>query len=154
MGVWITTYSFQSLSNLYLISETYANRFLRVCQDGDGAFLKMPRPEASIQLLRRLMKEEYVSSSWQESAEGLPPRKYYSITYKGLEYISAMSKEWNNLLNQSMKSKENKSMEKLASLFGLIVIPVFAICSPVFIICAIEDVYGKTGSRRYLSGDN
>ena len=105
-------------------------------------------------LLRRLMKEEYVSSSWQESAEGLPPRKYYSITDKGLEYISAMSKEWNNLLNQSMKSKENKSMEKLASLFGLIVIPVFAICSPVFIICAIEDVYGKTGSRRYLSGDN
>ena len=50
-------------------------------------------------LLRRLMKEDYVSSSWQESAEGLPPRKYYSITDKGLEYISAMSKEWNNLLN-------------------------------------------------------
>ncbi len=45
-------------------------------------------------------------------------------------------------------------MEKLASLFGLIVIPVLAICSPVFIICAIADVYGKTGSRRYLSGDN
>ena len=43
-------------------------------------------------LLRRLMKEDYVSSSW-------PPRKYYSITDKGLEYISAMSKEWNNLLN-------------------------------------------------------
>ena len=42
-------------------------------------------------LLRRLMKEDYVSSSW--------PRKYYSITDKGLEYISAMSKEWNNLLN-------------------------------------------------------
>ena len=46
-----------------------------------------------------LMIEDYVSSSWQESAEGLPPRKYYSITDKGLEYISAMSKEWNNLLN-------------------------------------------------------
>ena len=29
-------------------------------------------------LLRRLMKEEYVSSSWQESAEGLPP---YALTY-------------------------------------------------------------------------
>ena len=50
-------------------------------------------------LLRRLMKEDYVSSSWQESVEGLPPRKYYSVTDKGLEYISAMSKEWNNLLN-------------------------------------------------------
>ena len=29
------------------------------------------------------MKEEYVTSSWQESAEGLPPRKYYAITDKG-----------------------------------------------------------------------
>ena len=50
-------------------------------------------------LLRRLMKDDYVSSSWQESAEGLPPRKYYSITDKGIEYISAMSDEWDNLLN-------------------------------------------------------
>ena len=50
-------------------------------------------------LLRRLMKEDYVSSSWQESTAGLPPRKYYSITDKGLACISAMSEEWNNLLN-------------------------------------------------------
>lgn len=50
-------------------------------------------------LLRRLLKEEYISSSWQESAEGLPPRKYYSITDKGLTYISAMSDEWDNLLH-------------------------------------------------------
>lgn len=48
-------------------------------------------------LLGRLMKEEYVSSSWQESAEGLPPRKYYSITEKGLACISAMSEEWDSL---------------------------------------------------------
>ena len=44
-------------------------------------------------LLRRLLKEEYISSSWQESAEGLPPRKYYSMTEKGLAYLSAMSEE-------------------------------------------------------------
>lgn len=50
-------------------------------------------------LLRRLMKEEYISSSWQESAEGLPPRKYYSITEKGLAYLSAMSKEWGHLIH-------------------------------------------------------
>ena len=43
-------------------------------------------------LLRRLMKEDYISSSWQESAEGLPPRKYYAITEKGLAYISACLK--------------------------------------------------------------
>ncbi|WP_376769407.1 hypothetical protein [Paenibacillus germinis] len=40
------------------------------------------------------MKEEYVSLSWQESTEGLPPRKYYSITKKGNEYLNAMSFEW------------------------------------------------------------
>ncbi len=50
-------------------------------------------------LLRRLSKEEYISSSWQESTEGLPPRKYYTITDKGLAYLSAMSVEWENLIN-------------------------------------------------------
>lgn len=50
-------------------------------------------------LLRRLLKEEYISSSWKEGTEGLPPRKYYSLTDKGQEYIAAMSVEWDNLLN-------------------------------------------------------
>ncbi len=49
-------------------------------------------------LLRRLLKEDYISSFWQESAEGLPPRKYYSITDKGREYLSAMLEEWDHLL--------------------------------------------------------
>ncbi len=49
-------------------------------------------------LLRRLLKEEYISSSWQESTEGLPPRKYYTLTEKGNEYLNAMSLEWDNLL--------------------------------------------------------
>ena len=50
-------------------------------------------------LLRRLLKEDYLSAFWQDSAEGLPPRKYYTITDKGREYLSAMSEEWNNLLS-------------------------------------------------------
>lgn len=50
-------------------------------------------------LLRRLQKEGYLQSVWQESAEGLPPRKYYSLTQEGEEYLSAMTKEWTNLLN-------------------------------------------------------
>ena len=50
-------------------------------------------------LLRRLLKEEYISSYWQESAEGLPPRKYYSITDKGQDYLAAMSTEWEHLLD-------------------------------------------------------
>ncbi|EOT44383.1 PadR family transcriptional regulator [Enterococcus columbae] len=49
-------------------------------------------------LLRRLLKEGYIDANWREGTEGLPPRKYYSLTEKGLEYISAMSKEWTNLV--------------------------------------------------------
>ncbi len=50
-------------------------------------------------LLRRLQKEGCLQSVWQDSAEGLPPRKYYSLTQEGEEYLSAMTKEWTNLLN-------------------------------------------------------
>lgn len=50
-------------------------------------------------LLRRLQKEGYLQSVWQDSAEGLPPRKYYSLTQEGEEYLSEMTKEWTNLLN-------------------------------------------------------
>lgn len=49
-------------------------------------------------LLRRLLKDGFLSSSWQEITEGIPPRKYYTITDKGREYLAAMSQEWNNLL--------------------------------------------------------
>ncbi len=50
-------------------------------------------------LLRRLLKEGYLSSFWQDTAEGLPPRKYYAVTDKGTEYLSAMSAEWEHLLS-------------------------------------------------------
>lgn len=49
-------------------------------------------------LLRRLLKEGFLSSFWQDSAEGLPPRKYYSITENGREYLNVMSAEWDNLI--------------------------------------------------------
>lgn len=50
-------------------------------------------------LLRRLQKENYQQSTWQESTEGLPPRKYYSLTPDGKNYLDAMNTEWENLLN-------------------------------------------------------
>ena len=48
-------------------------------------------------LLRRLLKAGYITSSWQESSEGLPPRKYYSITELGEDYIREMCSEWDSL---------------------------------------------------------
>ena len=50
-------------------------------------------------LLRRLQKENYLQSTWQESTEGLAPRKYYSLTPDGKNYLDAMNTEWENLLN-------------------------------------------------------
>ncbi len=48
-------------------------------------------------LLRRLLKEGYISSEWKEVSEGVPPRKYYNITDLGKEYLDEMSAEWENL---------------------------------------------------------
>lgn len=56
-------------------------------------------------LLRRLLKEGYISSSWQEGTEGLPPRKYYAITDQGQEYLTAMTEEWQHLLDAIQELK-------------------------------------------------
>lgn len=48
-------------------------------------------------LLRRLQKDGCLTSFWQETAEGLPPRKYYTITDAGREYLAAMRREWAEL---------------------------------------------------------
>ena len=48
-------------------------------------------------VLRRLQKDGCLTSFWQETAEGLPPRKYYEITGAGREYLSAMRREWDEL---------------------------------------------------------
>lgn len=55
--------------------------------------------EHHLPLLRRLLREEMLVSAWRESAEGLPPRKYYTITDKGRSYLMAMGTEWDNLLS-------------------------------------------------------
>ena len=59
-------------------------------------------------LLRRLLKEELLTSFWQETTEGLPPRKYYSITEKGREYLDAMTSEWDNLLEAISKIQDER----------------------------------------------
>lgn len=63
-------------------------------------------------LLRRLQKENYLASVWKDSVEGLPPRKYYTLTDKGKEYLTLMSIEWANLVDvifelQSRKEEVN-----------------------------------------------
>jgi PadR family transcriptional regulator PadR len=58
-------------------------------------------------LLRRLLKEGLLDSTWRSSAEGLPPRKYYTLTDRGREYLSAMEGEWAELLSAINDLKED-----------------------------------------------
>ena len=48
-------------------------------------------------LLRRLQKEGYLTAQWKDSAEGLPPRKYYELTNEGLDYVAAREGAWQDL---------------------------------------------------------
>ena len=59
-------------------------------------------------LLRRLQKDGYLSASWQDSAEGLPPRKYYALTPAGEEYLQAMNADWDSLLKMVALLKEEE----------------------------------------------
>lgn len=52
-------------------------------------------------LLTRLKNAELLSYRWEESQQG-PPRKYYSITEKGKEFLEELDKTWQGL-NQSVK---------------------------------------------------
>ncbi|HIR26418.1 MAG TPA: PadR family transcriptional regulator [Candidatus Choladousia intestinigallinarum] len=61
-------------------------------------------------LLRRLQKENFLQSTWQDSAEGLPPRKYYALTPEGEEYLNAMNEEWANLLS-AMKDLKGEEIQ-------------------------------------------
>ncbi len=45
-------------------------------------------------LLRRLLKNEYLESYWENLGEGIPARKYYRITAKGLSYLKQLDNDW------------------------------------------------------------
>lgn len=48
-------------------------------------------------LLTRLKNQEYLSYRWEESPSG-PPRKYYSLTAKGLESLKLMDEAWGEVV--------------------------------------------------------
>lgn len=48
-------------------------------------------------LLTRLKNDGLLSYQWQESTQG-PPRKYYSLTEKGHEFLSQLDAAWNELV--------------------------------------------------------
>ena len=57
-------------------------------------------------LLSRLKNSELLAYSWKESKSG-PPRKYYTLTKQGEEFLGALMDTWQELssaVNQSTKS--------------------------------------------------
>ena len=44
-------------------------------------------------LLNRLQKGELLQYRWEESESG-PPRKYYSLTERGIEYLKELDSAW------------------------------------------------------------
>lgn len=47
-------------------------------------------------LLTRLKNSELLAYDWEESPSG-PPRKYYSLTFKGKETLKQLTKTWQSL---------------------------------------------------------
>lgn len=47
-------------------------------------------------LLRRLTKEQFLESYWEEPEKG-PKRKYYRVTPLGINYLVEMTTQWANL---------------------------------------------------------
>lgn len=57
-------------------------------------------------LLTRLKNAEILSYRWQESTSG-PPRKYYSITKQGEEFLKELEETWINIAASVSKITSN-----------------------------------------------
>lgn len=58
-------------------------------------------------LLRRLMKNGYLDSYWQNIEEGTPPRKYYKITEAGILYLNKLDTDWEKMINNISEIKRS-----------------------------------------------
>jgi len=61
-------------------------------------------------ILTRLKNEGFLSYRWEESTSG-PPRKYYSITPEGAQFLTGLRAGWDELHTSvsSLFSENNKS---------------------------------------------
>lgn len=50
-------------------------------------------------ILTRLKNAGYLTYRWQESTQG-PPRKYYTLTDEGKQYLSTLDEAWDRLVEQ------------------------------------------------------
>jgi len=57
-------------------------------------------------LLTRLKNTGLLGYNWKESTSG-PPRKYFHITEKGLEFLKGLLDTWDRLVNAVSQSTKN-----------------------------------------------
>ena len=50
-------------------------------------------------ILTRMKNAGYLTYRWEESPQG-PPRKYYTLTEEGKEYLRSLDEAWDNLVEQ------------------------------------------------------
>ena len=50
-------------------------------------------------LLTRLKNAGYLTYRWEESIQG-PPRKYYTLTTEGRNYLASLDEAWDTLVEQ------------------------------------------------------
>jgi PadR family transcriptional regulator PadR len=62
-------------------------------------------------LLTRLRKAGLVDYKWVESQSG-PPRKYYTLTNDGKEFLGGLDQTWTELVNSTKKIIANKNTKK------------------------------------------
>ena len=65
-------------------------------------------------LLNRLKNSEILTYRWVESSSG-PPRKYFSLTDKGLEFYKLLETTWNELaagVNAVTNKQESKEQQQ------------------------------------------
>ena len=65
-------------------------------------------------LLNRLKNSEILTYRWVESSSG-PPRKYFSLTDKGLEFYKLLENTWNELaagVNAVTNKQESKEQQQ------------------------------------------
>ena len=50
-------------------------------------------------ILTRMKNAGYLTYRWEESPQG-PPRKYYTLTTEGKEYLRSLDEAWDKLVDQ------------------------------------------------------
>ena len=62
-------------------------------------------------LLTRLKNAELLQYTWRESTKG-PPRKYYSITEDGRDFLGGLLNAWNKLVQSVSNTTKNLSINE------------------------------------------